>query len=203
MDELRAQLEELRELQALQDERRRRRCARGCRARRRRARALAEAVADRTDLPRRFTEDPVQTRRLLATTETLEAFAAGLAGVVDDEPDADVPDATGAKGKLPLPVQGEVLRALGEPDAARHGAARRADRARRPRALVTTPAAATIRFRGPLLDYGNVMILEPAPDLCWSSPGWPRSIGEPGQVVPAGAPVGLMGGQVPPPATRF
>ncbi|MEZ5674302.1 MAG: hypothetical protein R3D81_03325 [Thalassovita sp.] len=30
--------------------------------------------------------------------------------------------------------------------------------ATRPRALVTTPTAATIRYLGPLLDYGNVMI---------------------------------------------
>ena len=33
--------------------------------------------------------------------------------------------------------------------------------ATRPGALVNAPTAATIRYVGPLLDYGNVMILEP------------------------------------------
>ena len=32
-------------------------------------------------------------------------------------------------------------------------------------ALVSAPAAATVRFQGPLLDYGQVVILEPAPDV--------------------------------------
>ena len=41
--------------------------------------ALSAAIADRTDLPRRYADDPVQTALLLAGSETLAAFASGLA----------------------------------------------------------------------------------------------------------------------------
>jgi septal ring factor EnvC (AmiA/AmiB activator) len=63
--------------------------------------------------------------------------------------------------------------------------------------MVTSPAAATIRYRGPLLDYGNVVILEPAPDLLIVIAGLAELFGETGTVIPAGAPVGLMGGTTP------
>ena len=157
---------------------------------------LADAVASRTDLPRRFTEDPVRTALLVAGADTLAAFADGLAGVVDGELAGAIPDAGAAKGTLALPVQGRILRRAGEADAAgitRPGVIL----ATHPRALVTSPAAATIRFRGPLLDYGNVLILEPAPGVLFVLAGLAESFGEPGQVVPEGAPVGLMGGVTP------
>lgn len=158
--------------------------------------ALTAAIQDRTDLPRRFTEDPVQTALLLASTETLDAFAGGLGDTIGDEGDAPPPDASGTKGTLALPVQGRVIRGFGEEDLAgiiRPGLLIAA----RPRALVTAPVAATIRFRGPLLDYGNVIILEPAADVLVVLAGLAEVFGEAGQIVPAGAPLGLMGGVSP------
>ena len=69
--------------------------------------------------------------------------------------------------------------------------------AARPRAMVVSPTAATIRYRGPLLDLGNVVILEPQADLLFVLSGLAEVFGEAGQVIPAGAPVGLMGGADP------
>jgi septal ring factor EnvC (AmiA/AmiB activator) len=158
--------------------------------------ALAAAVQDRTDLPQRFTEDPVRTALLIASTETLDAFANGLAEIIDQDLGGVIPDATALKGSLALPVEGQVLRRSGEADAAgitRPGLVI----ATRERALVTTPVAATIRFQGPLLDYGNVSILEPAPGVLFVFAGLAQSFGAVGQVLPAGAPVGLMGGEMP------
>ena len=66
--------------------------------------------------------------------------------------------------------------------------------ATRPQALVTTPVPATIRYRGPLLNYGLVIILEPQPDLLIVLAGLGQVFGDVGQVLPSGAPVGLMGG---------
>ena len=66
-----------------------------------------------------------------------------------------------------------------------------------PAALVTTPWPATIRYRGPLLDYGNVMILEPAQGYLLVLAGLGTVYGEVGDVLAAGAPVGLMGGTEP------
>src|SRR5699024_10694752 len=121
---------------------------------------LSQAIADRTDLPRRFTEDPVQTALLIASAESLEGFASGLGLIAVNEAPGDLPGISDRKGQLPLPVQGRILRRAGEADAAgikRPGIVMAAP----PRAVVTTPAAATLRYHGPLLDYGNVAILEP------------------------------------------
>ncbi len=157
--------------------------------------ALSEAVSDRTDLPRRFSDDPVKTALLLASTETLAAFASSLAEIEAETGAPPAPDATALKGQLALPVDGTVLRGFGDADAAgieRPGIVI----ATAPRALVTAPAAATIRYSGPLLDYGNVLILEPAQDVLWVLAGLAQVFGEIGQVLPEGAPVGLMGGDL-------
>ncbi len=157
--------------------------------------ALSQAMADRIDLPRKFTEDPVKTALLIAATETLDGFAAGLSQISENEADLDLPAESNRKGQLPLPVAGEILRRAGEIDAA--GVARPGVLiATRPRALVTTPAAATIRYRGPLLDYGLVSILEPEPDILFVFAGLDTVFGETGQVLLEGSPVGLMGGPV-------
>ena len=158
--------------------------------------ALSKAVADRKDLPRRFTEDPIQTAVLIAATETLEGFASGLSEISENEVTGDLPDISSRRGQLPMPVQGRVLRRAGEEDAsgiARPGIVV----ATRPRALVTTPVAATVRYRGPLLDYGQVSVLEPQAGMLIVLSGLDVVYGEPGQVLPATSPVGLMGGSDP------
>lgn len=155
--------------------------------------ALSKAISERTDLPRRFTSDPVKTAILLASTETLGDFADGLGQIVDGQALGGGPDVRNRKGVLPLPVEGTILRAANQPDAA--GITRPGwIIATAPGALVSTPAAATIRYLGPLLDYGNVMILEPGPDILLVLAGLDQVYGEVGQVLPAGHPVGLMGG---------
>ena len=158
---------------------------------------LTAAIQDRTDLPRRFSEDPVQTALLIASAETLDAFASGLGGaIIADDPDAR-PDASAQKGSLPLPLRGQIIRGFNAADAA--GVVRPGIIiAARPRALVTTPTAATLRFRGPLLDYGNVVIVEPAADVLFILAGLAEVYGEVGEVLPAGSPLGLMGGETPP-----
>ncbi|MGJ8612027.1 MAG: murein hydrolase activator EnvC family protein, partial [Octadecabacter sp.] len=68
--------------------------------------ALSAAISDRTDLPQRFLADPVQTSILLASSETLEAFASGLS----DTQAGSGPDASTVKGAIPLPVAGQIVR---------------------------------------------------------------------------------------------
>ena len=156
--------------------------------------ALSQAISDRTDLPRRFVEDEIQTALLLASTDTLEGFASGLTETYLS--DADPAASEIVKGSLPLPVQGRVLRKYNAQDAAgitRPGIII----ATRPRALVTAPAASTLLFRGPLLDYGNVVILEPSPDVLIVLSGLETIMGTVGDVLPKGTPIGLMGGDPP------
>lgn len=149
---------------------------------------LSKAISDRTDLPKRFVEDPEVLKGLLESSDTLDAFAAGLS------PDAESGTSFASeKGRLPLPVLGSVLRRPGEADAAgvrRPGVSL----ATQPRALVAAPWPATIRYRGPLLDYGNVMILEPGDGYLLVLAGMETLYGEVGEVVAADAPLGLMGG---------
>lgn len=155
---------------------------------------LSQAISDRRDLPQRFAADADKLLQLLESSDTLEAFASGLTGLNAD--DSLPPASNGfdhANGALPLPVQGVVLRKFQESDAAgitRPGMLL----ATAPQALVTTPDAATIRYLGPLLDYGNVIILEPAGDTLLVLAGMDQVFGSVGQVLPPGAPVGLMGG---------
>lgn len=155
--------------------------------------ALNQAMANRTDLPRRFTADPVRTGILIASTETLDGFASGLSEIVTEEIDPAPATMEGKIGELPLPVQGLILRSAGEADAA--GVTRPGILvATRPGAIVTTPAAATIRYAGPLLDFGQVIMLEPKAETLLVLAGLEVVYGEAGQVIAAGTPVGLMGG---------
>lgn len=150
---------------------------------------LATALADRTQLPRRFTEDPKVLGDLLQSADTLDAFAAGLA--LDPQATAGF---ASAKGSIDLPALGTILLRPGEVDA--RGIARPGlTMATRPAALVTAPWAATIRYRGPLLDYGNVMILEPGDGYLLILAGLSDVFGEVGEIVTKGAALGLMGGQ--------
>ncbi|MDT1060611.1 peptidase M23 [Paracoccus sp. CPCC 101403] len=163
-------------------------------------RLLASAVTDRSDLPVRFGQDPEELTSLVQSADTLDAFASGIVGMEQDV-GAPMADFEGAQGSLPLPVLGTVLRRYNEADAAgvqRPGLVI----ATGPAALVTTPWSATIRYRGPLLDYGNVMIVEPARGYLMIFAGLAQVFGETGDVLAAGDPVGLMGG-IEPEAQEF
>ena len=155
--------------------------------------ALNLAMANRTDLPQRFTADPVRTAVLVASSETLEAFASGLSSFAVDETVWTAPDIADQIGDLPMPARGLLLRRAGEADAAgitRPGILL----ATRPGALLTSPTAATLRYVGPLLDFGNVTILEPRPGTLIILVGMGVSYGETGQIITAGTPLGLMSG---------
>ncbi|MEM8537138.1 MAG: hypothetical protein AAGF56_04670 [Pseudomonadota bacterium] len=143
--------------------------------------ALGQAMSHRTDLPQRFVDDPVQTALLAASAETLGGFASEIARNAPD-----TTQALRANGSLPLPVAGLVLP---DDNSGRPGVRI----ATVPRALVTTPVAATLLYQGPLLDYGTVVILEPAPDVLFVLAGLEAVFAATGAVLPAGAPVGLMG----------
>lgn len=156
---------------------------------------LSQAVSDRRDLPRRLTETPETLTALVQSSETLDAFAALLMDTrLPPEPGAQT--FSEAKGTLPLPVQGRIARGFNGASASgpSHPGLTIATR---PKALVTLPWAATLRYAGPLLDYANVMVAEPEDGYLLIMTGLGEMFGEVGQVLPAGAPIGLMGGNEP------
>lgn len=152
---------------------------------------LSQAISERSSLPKRFTEDAETLNGLLDSAATLEDFTAGLE--LDEQEDHDF---ASAKGKLDLPVLGNRLRRAMEADPAgvrRPGVTL----ATRPRALVTAPWPATIRYIGPLLDYGNVIVLEPGGGYLLILAGLDTVYGSVGEVVGPAAAIGLMGGGEP------
>ena len=158
--------------------------------------ALSQAIAERDPLPRRFADDPEALAAILSGADTLESFAAGLTAVPLSGAEAARPSFREARGALPLPVEAVPLRGFGEADAA--GVARPGlVLATRPLALVAAPAAATVRYAGPLLDYGNVIVLEPEAGYLVVLAGLGQLYAEADEVVTEGAPLGLMGGTMP------
>jgi septal ring factor EnvC (AmiA/AmiB activator) len=122
---------------------------------------------------------------------SLTALAAALA----EQPGAPPPPEGPAEG-LAWPVAGTVLNHFDEPDAAR---------VRRPGlvvgapplALVTAPADAVVRYAGPFLEYGYVVVLEPDSETMVVLAGLARLRVATGQRVLRGEFLGLMGGHAP------
>lgn len=153
--------------------------------------ALAAAMDQRTDLPMRAADDPVQTALLIASAETLDDFANGLAQTAAAP---ELPGADDLRGTLTPPVAGVVIQRFGEQGPERAEGTALATRAR---SLVNVPVSSTLRFKGPLLNYGTVAILEPAVGVLIVFAGMGEVFGTVGEIMPQGAPLGLMGGTPP------
>lgn len=155
-------------------------------------RLLAAAATDRSSTPTRFGADPAELTALLKSAETLDAFASGI-GQMEQDIGAPTADFEAAQGSLALPAVGELVRGPAQPDA--RGIKRPGiTLATGPGALVSAPWPATIRYRGPLLDYGDVIIVEPEKGYLLVLAGLAQVFGATGDVVAAGEPLGIMGG---------
>jgi septal ring factor EnvC (AmiA/AmiB activator) len=151
---------------------------------------LSQAIADRGTLPDNFLRDDIARTQLIQSVDSLD----DLSNLLAKEPPAaatDLPDFAAARGSLPLPVLGTPLRGFGETDAA--GVARPGlVLATRPGALVSAPWPASVRYAGQLLDYGNVIILEPEAGYLLVLAGLGTLYVQTGALVSADAPLGLM-----------
>ncbi len=194
-EELRAQLQELAALQAFQES-----AARdlewGLSGAQQARVNLSQAINDRTDLPRRFADDPVRVQIMADNSQTLQGFADKLQEAEATEPPETALPFADAAGKLPLPTEGTVLRGFNEADAAglkRPGIVL----STRPLSLITAPWPATVRYAGPFLDYGNVIILEPDAAYLMVLAGLDQVYVELGQILDQDEPIGLLGGSQP------
>ena len=145
--------------------------------------ALAQAISNRTPLPDRVATDDAAMQALVNSAETLSGFAASLMA------DAQSPLATDTWAQ---PVLGDRLRGFKEAGAdglARPGWIVATDDG----ALVTAPAAGTVRFTGALLDQGNVVILEPYAGELLILSGLGATFATRGEIVSKGAPLGQLG----------
>jgi septal ring factor EnvC (AmiA/AmiB activator) len=153
---------------------------------------LSQAIADRRMLPPPLALNAAAMQEILQSALSLDDFAAFLRQQPSTAPD-DLPDFAAAVGRLQTPVLGTVLRRYGEEDAA--GVARPGlVLATRANALVTAPWPSSVRYAGPLLDYGNVIILEPEADYLLIMAGLATLFVQAGALLQGDAPVGLMPG---------
>lgn len=158
--------------------------------------ALSQAMAERRTLPPRFASDTEALLELTQSAETLDSFATAIRALDVMAADTRLPSFSDQRGQLPLPLQGRILRGFNRADAAgvtRPGLILAAEA----RALVSAPWHATVRYAGPLLDYGNVIILEPQGDHLLILAGLGELFVRAGDLLAAGDPVALMGGEAP------
>lgn len=153
---------------------------------------LGRAMADRRNLPPRMADDEARMLALLESVRTLGDLAAGLAGNPSDL-SASLPAFEGARGRLTLPVTGTLLRRAGEADAAgivRPGLVLGTEAG----ALVVAPWHGTVRYRGTLLDLGNVVLLETGEGWLLVLAGLGTVFPRIGDVVSPGSALGMMPG---------
>lgn len=139
-------------------------------------------------MPRPFAATASTQAQLDSEAETLENLIAQLPYTTSDDESFE-----SRKGRLPLPALGTLLLRPDEADA--RGVRRPGvSLATRAQALVTSPTPATVRYRGTLAHYGNVIVLEPSAGYFLILSGMTTVYPEVGQDLNAHAPLGLMGG---------
>jgi len=154
--------------------------------------ALEDAIARGEPVPALFVDDRMKIQILAATSASLSEFAGALGAV--PLPEFESNPIFAADPAYQLPVAGDVVSGFGAAGAdgvTRPGISVQSE----PFALVTAPFDATVRFAGPFLDYGNVVILEPQAGTLLILAGVSRLIRAEGDVLARGDPIGQLGGR--------
>ena len=151
---------------------------------------LSQAISAREPLPEKFAEEAEGLRILAESVSTLEEFTLLFENVLPDGAD-ETTRFSDEIGNIPLPVSGSIFRRYNEADAAgtkRPGILISTE----PLALVSSPWNATVRFTGDVLDYGNVIILEPQTGYLIVLAGVTMPFVDVGEVVKQNDPLGIL-----------
>ncbi|MDP4023064.1 peptidoglycan DD-metalloendopeptidase family protein [Methylobacterium sp. NEAU 140] len=125
---------------------------------------------------------------------TRERFAA--AGVRDPVRLAPKVRFAEARGEVPRPAVGRLVRGFNQPDG-NGGITRGVSFATRPKAVVSAPADGWVKFAGPFRSYGRLLIIDAGDGYYLLLAGMDQISVEVGQFVLAGEPVGGMGDGAP------
>ncbi len=136
-----------------------------------------------------------QAKAAAQQAQNLDDLAATLAGAALTDTGALV-SFTEARGLIPLPVLGEITAGFNDPDPwGRNG---RGMTLKAPAyAQVSAPWDGTVRYAGPLIDYGQVVVLEPENDTLMVLAGMAVIDRFVGETVLAGERLGDLGGPIP------
>jgi septal ring factor EnvC (AmiA/AmiB activator) len=173
-------------------------------AQRDRMRDLAHKAADLKDLIARMEADDAANRAAQAARDAEAARRAAA----PPSPEAPTRVAMGpfrdparlapaiafgdAKGLLPLPVSGSLLKSFGDADGF-GGSEKGMSFATRANAIVSAPADGWVRFSGPYRSYGQLLIIDTGGGYYVILAGMERINVEVGQFILAGEPVATMG----------
>ncbi len=165
--------------------------------------ALALALREARPPPANPADSAQNLDQLLRASKDLGALATGLdtglgTGLDTGLPETGVPE-TGyetLRGRLPLPVVGTISRSFNQPNAAGIGQPGIVISAP-PLSLVLAPQAGVVRFAGDFLEYGKVVILEPALGQLQIYAGFGQVYVNTADVLVSGAAMGLLGGEMP------
>ena len=138
----------------------------------------------------RRAEQDARNAELKELRETQQRFAA--AGVRDPAKLAPKVRFAEARGDLPRPVAGRLMRGYNQPDG-NGGTSRGLSFATRPKAVVSSPADGWVSFAGPFRSYGRLLIINAGDGYYLLLAGMDQINVEVGQFVLAGEPVGNMG----------
>jgi len=109
---------------------------------------------------------------------------------------AQLTETANLRGRLPLPLVGTIVRRFNQVNEV--GVRQPGIMVAAPAlSLVLAPQAGIVRFSGDFLEYGQVVILEPAPDLLQIYAGFGQVYVKAGEVLESGAAMGLLGGEMP------
>jgi len=160
-------------------------------AERARAAELAKQAATLKDLIARSEEQSRATAAAQADADSIAAKAASLraADPARLKPAVAFVD---AKGALPLPVTGVVVRNFGANDGY-GGLEKGISIATKPGAVVASPMDGAVAFSGPYRSYGQLLILNAGGGYYMVMAGLGRVAVSPGQFVLAGEPLAVMG----------
>ncbi|MEO8529977.1 MAG: peptidoglycan DD-metalloendopeptidase family protein [Deltaproteobacteria bacterium] len=130
-----------------------------------------------------------------AASRTLDLLIEGVAALSDDGLPLNLPerDIASRFGKLPMPAAGMLISTFGDDDG-QGDTARGATIVTGAGAFVRAPFDATVRYVGPFLGYGNVIILEPSTDILLVLAGLKEVYVGPEEIVSEGTALGVMSG---------
>lgn len=145
------------------------------------------------DMPGR-SELAAQAKAAARQAKTLTALTKALKAAGSDAKPAV--SFTEARGLIPLPGAGSMIAGFGEPDPwGRPGQGMTLELPAY--AQISAPWDGTVRFSGPLIDYGQVVVLEPEAGILIVIAGLARVDRIVGETVLAGERLGDLGGAIP------
>jgi len=157
---------------------------------------LAAAQETRAQIPGDLLIDAGRLDRLLQAADDLN-YLAGEIGKLPINNVAQAPAGFEAmRGNLPAPVAGLLVSRFGQRDAG--GQIKTGISISAPAlSLVSAPNAANVRFAGEFLNYGNMIILEPAAGYLQIFSGFGQIFVIEGEVLASGDAIGLLRGALP------